>query len=157
MLNPKLIQVIMDEVGRGTTVQDGLAIAFATLEHLYTKNKCRALFATHFHEVADILGYVDPSTVGTVSVPSEKKIFEHVGFFCTDVCETDVSYIRALVSHLNETTGWPFCVLAPITPRRQPRQSRSQSRRSRWNAWPCHQRRIWCIELAEKSSWALGR
>ena len=41
----------MDEVGRGTTVKDGLAIAFATVHHLVSVNRCRALFATHFHEL----------------------------------------------------------------------------------------------------------
>ncbi|KAF7306692.1 DNA mismatch repair protein [Mycena indigotica] len=71
--------VIMDEVGRGTTVKDGLAIAFATVHHLITFNQCRALFATHFHEIADILGY--PTL----------DIFKNVGFFCTDVDETDAS------------------------------------------------------------------
>jgi len=44
--------VIMDEVGRGTTSLDGIAIAFACLHHLYYKNQCRTLFATHFHELA---------------------------------------------------------------------------------------------------------
>ena len=41
----------MDEVGRGTTVEDGLAIAFATVHHLVSVNGCRAMFATHFHEL----------------------------------------------------------------------------------------------------------
>ncbi|KAF9155168.1 DNA mismatch repair ATPase msh1 [Actinomortierella ambigua] len=46
--------VIMDEVGRGTATLDGCAIAFATLHHLYHVNKCRTLFATHYHELADM-------------------------------------------------------------------------------------------------------
>ena len=46
--------VIMDEVGRGTTMKDGLAIAFATVHHLYAHNRCRALFATHFHELTTL-------------------------------------------------------------------------------------------------------
>jgi DNA mismatch repair ATPase MutS len=46
--------VIMDEVGRGTTPEDGTAVAFAALHHLVTVNKCRALFATHFHGIADL-------------------------------------------------------------------------------------------------------
>lgn len=45
--------VIMDEVGRGTTPEDGAAVAFAALWHLATVNRCRALFATHFHTLAD--------------------------------------------------------------------------------------------------------
>jgi DNA mismatch repair protein MutS len=43
--------VILDEIGRGTATWDGLAIAAATLEHLHGVNRCRALFATHYHEL----------------------------------------------------------------------------------------------------------
>jgi DNA mismatch repair ATPase MutS len=50
--------VIMDEVGRGTATMDGCAIAYATLHHLYHVNMSRALFATHYHELADMVGAV---------------------------------------------------------------------------------------------------
>jgi DNA mismatch repair protein MutS len=43
--------VILDEIGRGTATFDGLSIAWATIEHLHEINRCRALFATHFHEM----------------------------------------------------------------------------------------------------------
>jgi DNA mismatch repair protein MutS len=43
--------VILDEIGRGTATYDGLSIAWATIEHLHEANRCRALFATHFHEM----------------------------------------------------------------------------------------------------------
>ena len=43
--------VILDEIGRGTATFDGLSIAWAVVEHLYETNKCRALFATHYHEL----------------------------------------------------------------------------------------------------------
>ncbi|HJE25418.1 MAG TPA: DNA mismatch repair protein MutS [Methylorubrum populi] len=43
--------VVLDEIGRGTATFDGLSIAWACLEHLHDKNGCRALFATHFHEL----------------------------------------------------------------------------------------------------------
>jgi DNA mismatch repair protein MutS len=43
--------VILDEIGRGTATFDGLSIAWATIEHLHARNRCRALFATHFHEM----------------------------------------------------------------------------------------------------------
>ncbi|BBK34810.1 DNA mismatch repair protein MutS [Stella humosa] len=43
--------VILDEIGRGTATHDGLAIAWATVEHLHDANRCRALFATHYHEL----------------------------------------------------------------------------------------------------------
>ena len=43
--------VILDEVGRGTSTQDGLAIASAILEELVLKNRCFSMFATHYHEL----------------------------------------------------------------------------------------------------------
>ncbi|MDC0348902.1 DNA mismatch repair protein MutS [Alphaproteobacteria bacterium] len=43
--------VILDEIGRGTSTYDGVSIAQATAEHLHNKNKCRTLFATHYHEI----------------------------------------------------------------------------------------------------------
>lgn len=43
--------VILDEVGRGTATFDGLSIAHAVVEYLYYNNRCRSLFATHYHEL----------------------------------------------------------------------------------------------------------
>ena len=43
--------VILDEIGRGTATFDGLSIAWSALEHLHEVNRCRALFATHYHEL----------------------------------------------------------------------------------------------------------
>lgn len=62
--------VIMDEIGRGTTPEDGIAVGFACLHHLYYKNLCRTLFATHFHALADMT-----------------KDFKHLACYCTDVVE----------------------------------------------------------------------
>ena len=44
--------VVLDEIGRGTATYDGLAIAWACAEALHDHNRCRALFATHYHELA---------------------------------------------------------------------------------------------------------
>ncbi|MGH6970620.1 MAG: MutS-related protein, partial [Caulobacteraceae bacterium] len=46
--------VILDEIGRGTATYDGLAIAWACAEALHDVNRCRALFATHYHELASL-------------------------------------------------------------------------------------------------------
>ena len=46
--------VILDEIGRGTSTYDGLSIAWACLEYLHEANKCRALFATHYHELTGL-------------------------------------------------------------------------------------------------------
>jgi len=43
--------VILDEIGRGTATYDGLSIAWAAVERLHNKNRCRGLFATHYHEL----------------------------------------------------------------------------------------------------------
>ncbi len=46
--------VILDEIGRGTATFDGLSIAWASLEYLHDVNRCRALFATHYHELTGL-------------------------------------------------------------------------------------------------------
>ncbi|KAF4555766.1 MutS domain V-containing protein 3 [Elsinoe fawcettii] len=63
--------VIMDEVGRGTTPEDGVAVGYACLKYLHNKAGCRTLFATHFHALADM----------TENMPG-------VAPWCTDVEET---------------------------------------------------------------------
>ena len=47
--------VILDEIGRGTSTFDGLSIAWASVEHLHAVNKSRALFATHYHELTELI------------------------------------------------------------------------------------------------------
>jgi len=51
--------VILDEIGRGTATFDGLSIAWAAAEHLHAVNKSRALFATHYHELTDLIENLD--------------------------------------------------------------------------------------------------
>jgi len=64
--------VIMDEVGRGTAPEDGTAVAYASLHHLYNINKCRTLFATHFHDLAD-----------------KTQDWPQLAQYCTDLYEDD--------------------------------------------------------------------
>jgi DNA mismatch repair protein MutS len=60
--------VILDEIGRGTATYDGLSIAWATLEHLHESNRCRALFATHYHEMTALAGKLAGVENATVAV-----------------------------------------------------------------------------------------
>lgn len=71
--------VILDEIGRGTATYDGLSIAWATLEHLHETNRCRALFATHYHEMTALetkLKGVENATVA-VKEHNGEVIFLH--------------------------------------------------------------------------------
>ena len=60
--------VILDEIGRGTATFDGLSIAWATIEHLHEVNRCRALFATHFHELTALAAKLDALECHTMRV-----------------------------------------------------------------------------------------
>jgi len=51
--------VILDEIGRGTSTYDGLAIAWAVVEAMHNDVKCRTLFATHYHELTRLAGRLD--------------------------------------------------------------------------------------------------
>ena len=58
----------LDEIGRGTATYDGLSIAWATLEHLHESNHCRALFATHYHEMTQLSDKLERCSNATVMV-----------------------------------------------------------------------------------------
>jgi len=71
--------VILDEIGRGTATYDGLSIAWATIEHLHEVNQCRALFATHYHELTQLAGKLGSLYCATMRIKEWKKeiIFLH--------------------------------------------------------------------------------
>jgi DNA mismatch repair protein MutS len=71
--------VILDEIGRGTATFDGLSIAWETLEHLHEVNKCRGLFATHFHELTALASRLPRQVNATVLVKEweNEVIFLH--------------------------------------------------------------------------------
>ena len=60
--------VILDEIGRGTATWDGLSIAWAVMEHLQAVNRCRALFATHYHEMTALSAKLEGVENATVAV-----------------------------------------------------------------------------------------
>ncbi|MCE5277695.1 MAG: DNA mismatch repair protein MutS [Planctomycetaceae bacterium] len=71
--------VILDEVGRGTSTYDGLALAWAISEHLALRVKCRALFATHYHELTELESLLDGTKNLNVAVRewADEVIFLH--------------------------------------------------------------------------------
>ena len=82
--------VIMDEIGRGTTPEDGVAVGYACLHHLYHTNCCRTLFATHFHGLANMT-----------------KDFQHLACYCTDIVEGSAgsfSFVHRLRQGVNRSS-----------------------------------------------------
>ena len=71
--------VVVDEIGRGTATLDGLAIAWAVLEALHSGTRCRTIFATHFHELAQLAGTLPRLAPHTMSVREWKGqvVFQH--------------------------------------------------------------------------------
>ncbi len=71
--------VILDEVGRGTSTCDGLALAWAICEHLALRLRCRALFATHYHELTELESLLDGTKNLNVAVRewADEVIFLH--------------------------------------------------------------------------------
>lgn len=71
--------VILDEIGRGTATFDGLSIAWAVVEYLHEVNKCRALFATHYHELAVLAQKLSAMTLHCMKIKefNEQVIFLH--------------------------------------------------------------------------------
>lgn len=66
----------MDEVGRGTATDDGLSLAYSILHYLHEKLECRAIFATHYHDLADML---------------QKGSFDRLSYYKTTIEEDTVS------------------------------------------------------------------
>ncbi len=71
--------VILDEIGRGTATFDGLSIAWATVEHLHEKVRCRALFATHYHEMTALAARLREVSNVTIEVKEwqDEIVFLH--------------------------------------------------------------------------------
>ena len=65
--------VILDEIGRGTATYDGLSIAWATLEYLHDINRCRGIFATHYHEMTALSERLKGVSNATMSVREHKN------------------------------------------------------------------------------------
>ncbi|MDM8335309.1 DNA mismatch repair protein MutS [Wolbachia pipientis] len=98
--------VILDEIGRGTGIYDGLSIAQAVIEHIHDVNKCRAIFATHYHELTKV-----------------GKYLKNVKCFCVKIKEWngEVIFLHEVVEgvadesygiHVAKLAGFPDSVLS---------------------------------------------
>jgi len=98
--------VILDEIGRGTATFDGLSIAWATVEHLHEVNRCRALFATHYHELTALAASLDALSCHTMRV----KEWEGDVVFLHEVAAGAAD--RSYGIHVAQLAGLPPAVIA---------------------------------------------
>ncbi|MFC6491063.1 DNA mismatch repair protein MutS, partial [Nitratireductor sp. GCM10026969] len=96
--------VILDEIGRGTATFDGLSIAWAAVEYLHEKNRCRALFATHFHEMTAL----SEKLSRLVNVTMRVKEFEGEVIFLHEVARGAAD--RSYGVQVARLAGWPAAV-----------------------------------------------
>ena len=97
--------VILDEIGRGTATFDGLSIAWAVVEHLHEVNKCRALFATHYHELTALTSKLPSMTLHCMKI----KEFNDEVIFLHEVI--DGAADRSYGIHVAKLAGLPKAVV----------------------------------------------
>jgi DNA mismatch repair protein MutS len=98
--------VILDEIGRGTATYDGLSIAWATLEHLHEVNKCRALFATHYHELTALAATLPALKCATMLI----REWDNKILFMHEVIDGTAD--RSYGIHVAQMAGLPPSVVA---------------------------------------------
>ena len=98
--------VILDEIGRGTATYDGLSIAWACVEHLHNVNKCRSLFATHYHELTALSESLGQLSCYTVQI----KEWNNTVVFLHKVVRGHAN--RSYGIHVAQLAGLPKAVIA---------------------------------------------
>ena len=98
--------IILDEIGRGTATFDGLSIAWATLEHIHDVNRCRALFATHYHELTGLAARLDALKCHSMRV----KEWQGDVVFLHEVAQGAAD--RSYGIHVGRLAGLPHAVIA---------------------------------------------
>lgn len=98
--------VILDEIGRGTATFDGLSIAWAVIEHLHEVNKCRALFATHYHELTSLVAKLHKMSLHCMKI---KEYNDEVVFMHEVI---DGAADRSYGIHVGKLAGLPEAVIS---------------------------------------------
>jgi DNA mismatch repair protein MutS len=98
--------VIFDEIGRGTATYDGLSIAWAVVEHLHEVNRCRTLFATHYHELTALAAKLETLACYTMRV----KEWRGDVVFLHEVAPGTAD--RSYGIHVGQLAGLPAAVVA---------------------------------------------
>src|SRR5439155_6480793 len=101
--------VILDEIGRGTATYDGLSIAWACVEHLHDANRCRALFATHYHELTALAAKLPNLACHTMRV----KEWQGEVIFLHEIAPGSAD--RSYGIHVAKLAGLPAAVIARAT------------------------------------------
>ncbi|XP_074282141.1 DNA mismatch repair protein MSH3 isoform X1 [Silene latifolia] len=113
--------LILDELGRGTSTHDGVAIAYATLHHLLQQKRCLVLFVTHYPKIADIQKEF-PGVVGSYHVSYlTTQENNHKSLECgqneTKMDQEDVTYLYKLVPGVSQRSfGFKVAQLAQLPP-----------------------------------------
>ena len=97
--------VILDEIGRGTATFDGLSIAWAVVEYLHEINRCRTLFATHYHELTNLSGKLARLSLHCMKI----KEFNDEVIFLHEVINGSAD--RSYGIHVAKLAGLPKSVL----------------------------------------------
>ena len=97
--------VILDEIGRGTATFDGLSIAWAVIEHLHEVNKCRSLFATHYHELTSLVSKLHKMSLHCMKI----KEFKDEVIFLHEVVSGAAD--RSYGIHVAKLAGLPNAVI----------------------------------------------
>ena len=113
--------VILDEIGRGTSTYDGVSIAQATAEHLHNHNRCRSLFATHYHEMTVLENSLSHLKCYTVSV----KEWEGTVVFLHSIRPGKASQSYGI--HVAALAGMPKSVVSRATKILQSLESKPNS------------------------------
>jgi DNA mismatch repair protein MutS len=98
--------VVLDEIGRGTATYDGMALAWAIVEHLHDTNRCRGLFATHYHELTALAARLPALSCHTMRV----KEWRGQVVFLHEVAPGTAD--RSYGIHVARLAGLPRAVLA---------------------------------------------